>query len=1072
MALRGDLASVDLAQVFQMLALNKKVGLLSIQSAKLWKVLYFDQRGVTVHHNVHVLIDKVVAALVRTGRLDDEAVEEVRDHSVRMGQSLADSLLAGGYLDESELDYQYRLELEEEIYDLFFCRDARFEFHENVRQLDGRDGDIDERFFFNCDSIIMEAARRIDEWAYISERVPSTAEVLVATADEISAEEFGEDGPSIFELLDGRRNVARVVEITGLTNFQVCKVLSQLLDADKIAPVATDELIPLANECMDEGRLADAISLYERAIELEIGLPESHSLAAKAYQAAEEYEAAIFHLESEAEHRIGADDLAGAARCLLEVRQLVPTNLRARERLLELTVGPDAVRLDGFDALTEGKELVELLTNFGDLQRVRGVLERLLLVEPNDPDLKKALVNVHVRAGDQKRVIELYESIADDLVRQGKPLEAVSFLQKILVLDRSRSDVSERMRRLYEFDERARRRSRALSVLGGLFCLLLVLGSGYWFYNERAKEDFAAIDVQDLLAHDDFVGAAAVFRQFIEQHPLTTAVVSAEGELKRIASAQQVFEARRKAERAAREAELDKLRDRYRAEWNRYQEQLEARRPEQAFAAVSKVRDLLQDIDSARDTEWALEHQVENTWKNLRDYLAEARRLGAAYDEKVQAGEWAAAREVALRLQDEFEDTEAGRRVLVPVVVVTRPAGATLMHDGKPLLRKVDGRSVPVTTPGLVLCAAASPVRLTAELAGFEPREIVVDGRNDAQIDVVLEVVPSRVIAFEHPAQTGVGVGDGWLATALRGGRLGFARIDGTNRQEHELGGLKELAATPVVRRGRVFFVSNERTIECVPVSADVPVRGWPVPLEHDAATELGIGDGRIAVVDRKNVLHCWEQASGRRLWGIALGSAASGPPTIAHRKAYVGTVDGRVLVFDVTNGQSLSVLRSPAGLVTRVCVDRDLLVFGCSDDTVRAVDFRQGKVLWSETLARAPSDAGLALGRRIVLIADEGRVVARDRRSGAELAAFASTDKVMALAVDGGRALLQMRRSHAPRSGSHDVLVACALDTMEVLWEYALADGAPGAFGVGGSVVALPSPSGEVMLFERESAR
>ena len=58
MALRGDLASVDLAQVFQMLALNKKVGLLSIHSAKLWKVLYFDERGVTVQHNVHRVLDR------------------------------------------------------------------------------------------------------------------------------------------------------------------------------------------------------------------------------------------------------------------------------------------------------------------------------------------------------------------------------------------------------------------------------------------------------------------------------------------------------------------------------------------------------------------------------------------------------------------------------------------------------------------------------------------------------------------------------------------------------------------------------------------------------------------------------------------------------------------------------------------------------------------------------------------------------------------------------------------------------------------------------------------------------
>src|SRR6185295_8925194 len=130
----------------------------------------------------------------------------------------------------------------------------------------------------------------------------------------------------------------------------------------------------------------------------------------------------------------------GAAQKLFEAKQLVPTNLRARERLVELTLGAQGVAVPNFDPLAEGKELVDLLIEFGDIQRVRGLLERLLLVEPNDPDLKKALVNVHLKAGDQKRVAELYESIANDLVRQQKPLEAVAYLQKILLIDRSRAD--------------------------------------------------------------------------------------------------------------------------------------------------------------------------------------------------------------------------------------------------------------------------------------------------------------------------------------------------------------------------------------------------------------------------------------------------------------------------------------------------------------------------------------------------------------------------------------------------------------------------------------------------------
>jgi len=1066
MALRGDLASVDLAQVFQMLALNKKVGLLSIHSANLWKVLYFDQRGVSVHHNVHAVLDRVVAAFVRSGRLSEEAVEEVRDHSVRMGQPLSDSLLAGGYLEAAELDEQYRYELEEEIYDLFFCDEAKFEFHENTMKLDGRDGTVDERFFYNCDSVIMEAARRIDEWAYITERIPTTAEILVATADWISADDFGNDGPAIFELLDGRRNVARIVEVTGLTTFLVCKTMSQLLDAQAIAPVAHEELIALGDECMDDGRLPDAISLYERAIDLGLGLPESHALAAKAYQAAEQYELSTFHLESEAEYRISEGDHFGAALCLHEVKDLMPTDLSARERLVELTLGSEGVSIDGFDALAEGKALVELLLEFGDIQRVRVLLERLLMVEPNDLDLKKSLVNVHVRAGDKKRVVQLYESIAEDLVRYSKPLEAVSYLQKILQLDRSRSDISDRVRRLYEFDERTRKRSRALSVLAVLFCLLLVLGSGYWFYNERSEEDFAAINVQDLMVHEDYVGAKAIYASFIAEHPLTPAISKANAELQKIEAAQSLFEARRRSERAARDVQLKKLRERYRAAWNSHRELFRAGDPEEALVVLENVRELLAEAGTSADMEWALGQQVERNHKNLTDFLAESVRLGRAYDEKIAASDWAGARELALQLQEEFEITESGGRVRVPVMVATRPAGALLMHNGKPLMRTVDGVPEPVVTPGLVLCQANQPVKLMAALEGFEPREIVVDGKQNSSVEVVLAVVPEQLVTFDSPGQTGVGVGDGWIAVGLRGGKLGFARTDGSNRQIHDLGGLKSVDSDPVIQSGRVFFVSNELTIECVPVDPNVPSRGWPVQLTSEAVTPLAVGAGRIAVVDVDSVMHCWEQTTGRRLWSASLDNAPSGAPKIVGRKAYVGTTDGRVMVFDVSDGRSLGVLQSPAGLTTSIEVVGSSLFFGCADGAIRAVDFDAGKVLWTEVIGRIPSSQDLALARQTLLVVAEGGVVVLDCVTGKRLGEMPTTDMVHGIRAQRGRAFLLMRKSNSNSQPAHDVLVACSSDTAEVMWKYVLPAVTPGAMGVDASTVVLPTASGQVVLF------
>ena len=1066
MALRGDLASVDLAQVFQMLALNKKVGLLSIQSAKLWKVLYFDQRGVTVHHNVHTILDRVVSSFVRTGRLSEESVDEVRDHAARMGQALTDSLLAGGYLQPDELEAQYGSELEEEIYDLFFCREAKFEFHEGVDRLEGREGTIDERFFFNCDSVIMEAARRIDEWAYISERIPTTAEILVPIVDAADLSEQSADAPAIFDLLDGRRNIARIVELTGLSNFQVCKVLSQLLDAGVISSVEAEELVPAAQQCMEDGRLADAINLFERAVSLQIGIPEVHSFAAAAYQAAEEYEHAIYHLECEAEHRAAAGDEAGAARKLLEVRKLVPTQLRARERLVELTLGGKAGELSGFDPLAEGKQLVDLLIEFGDISRVRVLLERLLLVEPNDPDLKKALVNVHVKAGDQKRVVELYESIADDLVRQGRPLEAVGYLQKILLLDRGRADISERVRKLYEFDERSRKRRRSLAALATLFCLTIVLGAAYWFYNQRAEEVFATIDVQESVARDDFAGAMTAYEDFLVHHPFTTAAPKARAELQQIEALRQRFEAERTAARVEREREAKRLRSEYKLLWTRYREQFLAGQPEDSMESLTKVRDLVAKAGAPEDMAWAMVQQLERMWQKLRQFLDDAAALADDYDAALGRGDWQTARALSLRLLTEFDSTRSAKRCQVPVWINTRPAGATLQQDGQQLQRTVAGESVPVRTPTMILCPPGSKaVSVTATLDGFTPLQIDFDPSASATVDAVMEVVADRVIEFESQVQTGVALGEGWLAVGLRGGRLGVSRTDGRDRSIHELPGLRAVDSTPAIAGGRVFFVTTENTIECVPLSRSVSVSGWPVQLSSAPATELAVSDGRVLAIDRDHVLHCWEQATARLLWSASLGGAPSGPPTIDRRQVRVGTVDGRV----ATIGQVLGVLRAEVGLNTRVQLDGDGHMFlGLADGSVQAVDSADGRVVWRVPAGRTVADGEIAVGADVVVVLGaDTKLLLLDRVTGKVSGRVALGEgQVLGVQAQGRRGLVKIRRPRVAKRAPHDVLMAIDLTDCTVQWEFSEDGTVSGMPGLDDLMVAWPGARQGVVLF------
>ena len=1072
MALRGDLASVDLAQVFQMLALNRKVGLLGIHAPRATKVLYFDHRGVTVHHNVHQALDRVVAALVRAGRLAEAAVEEVRDHVARTGQGLADGLLAGGYVDPAELEEQYRSELEEQIYDLFFCREAKFEFHENQQDLDGRDGAIDERFFFNCDSIIMEAARRIDEWTFIRERVPTVAEVFVAVVDAIDADDFGPEAPAVFQLLDGRRNVARVIETSGLTNFQVCKALGQLLDAGAAAPVAPEELPALGDECLAAGRVHDAISLYERAIELGVGLPDVHGAAAKAYAAAQHFEASAMRLQDEATARLEAGDRAGAAARLAEASALLPTDLLARERLVALTIGADAVSLPGFDGMAEGKELVELLTSLGDIQRVRGLLEQLIVVAPDDPDLKKALVNVHLKAGDQKRVIELYESIAADLVRQEKPLEAIAYLQKILLVDRNRADVNERVRKLYEFDESSRRRSRAVGALSFAFALLIALGAAYWWYGEKAAAAYGVIDVRQQIAAEDFAGAHAAYAEFAAAWPFTTSVAMAETELAAIANLRDAHDARRAAAAQAKERERKELRTAYLKDWTNHRTLFSEGNAEESLAALARVRDLLARADHAQDVEWGHAQKVEETYARLRRYLADADQLAGEYAAGLAAGDWRAARATALRLRTEFENTAAARRSPVPVRVVTRPAGAQLASNGLPLTSS-GSPDAPLTTPAIVL-ADGPALRLEAALTGHRSRAIDVDVANAAEVDVVLERVPSALIEFGAPAQTAVALAEGWLAVGLRGGKLGIARADGANVRQVALGGLRTVDAAPAIEDGCAVFLTNENTIERFVLATGASASGWPVTLAAGAATDLAVAGGRVAVVDREGTLRVWELSNGREALALPLEGAPSGAPTFDGRHVIVGVADGRILVVDSIDGSLVAQVRAPGGLATRVIGDRGALYAGLADGRIAALDQAEGTALWTAMTGRTLADGEFVVTKGAVVVAGaERRLVAFDRTTGQEIGSLAMAGEVRAgLRTDGTHVFAAVRVPKTRTTPARDGLAVVDTRVMALAWEHSDSDLRAGGPAVAGDVIAVPHGSGAVAVFGREESQ
>lgn len=1049
-----------------MLALNKKTGLLSIQSPRLWEVLYFHPRGVTLYYNPHALLDRALQTFVRVGRVQQAAVDEVRDHAGRNGLELWDSLLAGGYLTEEELVAQVRYEVEEEIYDLFFCRDGRFEFLEGKSELPERPGVVDQRFFFNTESVIMEAARRIDEWSYIAERIPGGLEVYRRVTRGPAPEDCGEEGAIVLDCIDGRRTVARVVEVSGLSNFVVFKMHSQLLDAGVIEPLAPEHLMKAGQACLKDGRPEDAISLFEKSIEIELGLPDAHAFAAAAYEQTGQHELSAYHLKCEAEFRIAAGDRRGGVQRLMVAVHKLPTDLAARERLVELALAHGDARVADLDAVEEGKTLVDLWMAAGDLQRVRGLLERLLTARPTDIELKKQLVNVHTKAGDQVRVVELYESIARTLVSEGRPIEAIGYLQKILMIDRSRRDVADQVRVLYARDERARKRRRSLATLGA-FCLLVVaLAVAYSVYDQAAVAEFEHLDVKDLVAADEFDEAAAVYDSFLLKYPLTTVSSKARAELLRIDGLRKQREAELESQRAATEVERQQLRSDYKAEWRRHRELFQAGRPEEALAVVENVRKMVARAGAQDDLAWALEEQVDKTCTMLKGFVQKAGELETKRAQALAAGKHDEAWTVAVELQKGYEITAAAKRARIPVRLDSRPQGARVKKNGQ-LLKVVEGgKERVVVTPTVLECGAADEA-YTLERDGFLAAEIVVQAMKQPRFEVPLPVIPAHRIRFAEPVQTELGANGDWLVAGMRNGRLGIASAKkGKVVRVVELGGLREVEGAPVVAADRVWFTSNESTLECFRLDNGQAVEGFPVQLTSAPASQLVLRDGRILFVDRENAVQCHDQGSGRRLWSRPLEGVPVGPPVLERRIARVSLADGRVVRIDAIDGNVLGVLRTPCGASSRPFATEEIVVLGGSDGQVRAIDERNGKQVWAHAAGRIVGDAEIVVARTTVaLLCDGDRIRLLDREKGTQVAEARIPGPLASMRLHGNVLLTVARRPREGKQGPRDLLQARDAGTLAILWEYEDEGVFPGGPCVDGTFVGVATGAEDVVL-------
>lgn len=286
MALEGTLKDFSLADIFQLIGLQRKTGVLTLRNKDdTVSVTFLDGKVVGADSLNRRMETRLGTVLTKSGMLTQEQLGRALEIQKETLQRLGFILTHYGIISPDMLKQAIQLQILGIVYRLFRWKDGDYHFSQETTI----EYDRDNVTPISAESILMEGARMIDEWPIIEKRIrsydmifrkkPMSQEVVVVGADETDEIDFDEapsapvkkkkgpghdkirisqDENQIFQLVNGNHTVSDIVEMSRLSEFDTNKALYELLTRDLIEEVRGQTAAPVVEATpLDEAEVAE-----------------------------------------------------------------------------------------------------------------------------------------------------------------------------------------------------------------------------------------------------------------------------------------------------------------------------------------------------------------------------------------------------------------------------------------------------------------------------------------------------------------------------------------------------------------------------------------------------------------------------------------------------------------------------------------------------------------------------------------------------------------------------------------------------------------------------------------------
>lgn len=230
--IKGNLASFRIVEVMQMLSMQRQTGRLAIRSSAEEIAIYFRDGAVVFSSGSGSDAKAGMDTLLRKScHVDDDSLQHAMSIAGMTGEPVDKVLIREKLLNVITYADCLRRHTESFVYKVMAWKEGDFSFENAPPPVFAVPLQI------KVDDLLLEGARRSDEWTLIQQKIPNlniVFESMIGNAEELTTRGMSDTDLKVFSLIDGRRTVQDIIYADYLGEFDVAKSIFILLSVNLI----------------------------------------------------------------------------------------------------------------------------------------------------------------------------------------------------------------------------------------------------------------------------------------------------------------------------------------------------------------------------------------------------------------------------------------------------------------------------------------------------------------------------------------------------------------------------------------------------------------------------------------------------------------------------------------------------------------------------------------------------------------------------------------------------------------------------------------------------------------------